>query len=347
MKKALTVLLVAGAIAPATGAFEGAALAATNGGIGIRLAEAPVTRRDDPRARLYVVDHVAPGATIRRKVEVSNNTTSPQTIALYPAAAAIAKGEFTPEGGHAVNELSTWTKLDTAQLQLGAGQKRIIQATVAVPAKASSGERYGVIWAEVAAGVKTGVNQVNRVGIRMYLSVGPGGEPASDFTVDTLQANRLPDGQPVVYALVHNTGGRALDMSGSLRLTKGPGGLSAGPFTARLGTTLGIKDTEPVTVLLDKALPAGPWNARIDLASGLTKRAATAVITFPDAAGPGNDASAAPVVLQQNSSSSGFPVVPVIATVAGLGLVGFLALVVFKRPRRKGKRGGSHGKHGR
>ena len=100
--------------------------------------------------------------------------------------------------------------------------------------------------------------QVSRVGIRLYLSVGPGGSPAADFTIDSLTAVRSPDGQPMVLATVHNTGGRALDMSGTLELSDGPGGLSAGPFPATLGTTLGIGDTEPVTIALDEADPHRP-----------------------------------------------------------------------------------------
>ena len=122
---------------------------------------------------------------------------------------------------------------------------------------------------------------MNRVGIRIYLSVGPGGEPASDFVIDSLIAQRIADGTPVVLARVKNTGGRALDMSGSLRLTDGPGALSAGPFPASLGTTLGIGQTAPVTVRLDKQVPDGPWDAKITLRSGLLERSASATIRFP------------------------------------------------------------------
>jgi hypothetical protein len=82
---------------------------------------------------------------------------------------------------------------------------------------------------------------------------------------------------------VRNTGGRALDVSGTLRLRAGPGGLSAGPFPATLGTTLAIGDTEPVTILLDRRLPAGPWQARVTLHSGLIERNTQATITFPAA----------------------------------------------------------------
>src|SRR5664279_6335407 len=60
------------------------------GSIGLRLVEAPAATADDPRAQQYIVDHLAPGAVIHRKIEVSNNTAAPLDVALYPAAASIA-----------------------------------------------------------------------------------------------------------------------------------------------------------------------------------------------------------------------------------------------------------------
>jgi hypothetical protein len=87
----------------------------------------------------------------------------------------------------------------------------------------------------------------------------------------------------VVVATVHNTGGRALDLSGTLRLSGGPGGLSAGPYPATLGVTLAIGDTEPVTIVLDDRVPAGPWQAQVTLRSGLLERSVQATITFPQA----------------------------------------------------------------
>jgi hypothetical protein len=84
---------------------------------------------------------------------------------------------------------------------------------------------------------------------------------------------------------VRNTGARALDLSGELRLSDGPGGTSAGPFAVRLGTTLGPGDTSPVTIALDPKLPAGPWQAKLVLRSGTLEREATARISFPLQAG--------------------------------------------------------------
>jgi hypothetical protein len=114
-----------------------------------------------------------------------------------------------------------------------------------------------------------------------------------------------------VSVQVHNTGGRALDLSGDLRLDHGPAGLSAGPFPATPGTTLAVGDHESVTVLLDPQLPAGPWDVAVRLVSGLLTESATGRLTFPttslSAAAP---APAVPV------HGGAFPTVPVGAGVA-------------------------------
>ena len=68
---------------------------------------------------------------------------------------------------------------DVADLAVGRATATV---TLAVPGDASPGERYGVVWAETrAADAAGGVTQINRVGIRLYVSVGPGGSPAADF----------------------------------------------------------------------------------------------------------------------------------------------------------------------
>ena len=152
-----------------------------------------------------------------------------------------------------------------------------------MPRDATSGEQYGAVWGQVSSGpiAGGGITQISRVGIRMYISVGFGAPPASNFAIDSLTAERSSSGVPIVLASVKNTGGLALDMSGQLQLSGGPGGLSAGPFPATLGTTLGIGQTEPVTISLDRRIPAGPWNATITLQSGLLEHSAHATITFP------------------------------------------------------------------
>lgn len=319
-------------LGPATAAVAAApspapsALAA--GGIGLRLVDVPVSASDDPRAQLYIVDHLAPGTVIDRRIEVSNTTASAAHVVMYAAAATIEHGSFLGSAGDTPNDLSTWTSILPGASDIPAGGRLIATVTIAVPNDAAPGEQYGVVWAEVRSApmVGGGVIEVNRVGIRLYLSVGPGGAPAADFQIDSLTAERSPEGQPVVRAAVHNTGGRALDMSGTLRLSSGPGGLSAGPFAATLGTTLAIGETELVSIVLDRQVPAGPWEAHIVLRSGLLERSARATITFPAQ-------GAAPSVSISTRPAWPYPAIAGIATFLMLGLA--ILLIVSRRRRRR------------
>ena len=316
-------LLLAGLLIALAGPGP-AARAAEGGGIGLRLLDMAPTAGNDPRARLYITDHLAPGTVIHRRVEVSNTTVAAATVGLYAAAAAIVDGSFLGAGGSTPNELSSWTSVVPASIRLPAGGKLTATVTVAVPRDAPPGEQYAVVWAEARTAPSTpgGVTQVNRVGIRLYLSVGPGGAPAANFRIDALTARRSPTGVPSIVAQVRNTGGRALDMAGTLSLKAGPGGLSAGPFPASLGVTLAIGKTEPVTIALDDQLPAGPWDAKITMRSGLVERSAQAIITFPKSgSGPAvKTSSVRPVWL--------YPGI-------GLGVVLLLgaAAVLYRRPQ--------------
>jgi hypothetical protein len=277
MRGRLIVLtLLAGIIVPA-----GSALAAGPGSIGIRLVDVVPDSRN-PLARSYIVDRVVPGTSIRRRVEIINTTGSTVDVAIYPAAASLRRSRFGFAPGHSRNELSSWTSVSRGVLRLAPGRKTFETVTVAVPKEASSGERYAVAWAEVSAPAPAGggVTLVNRVGVRMYLSIGPGGAPPSNFVIRSLAPKRSATGERLVVARVHNSGLRTLDISGNLSLSNGPGGLSAGPIPVKLGTPLAPGETQPVTVRLDDQLPRGPWQARMRLRSGSIQRAAVATITF-------------------------------------------------------------------
>ena len=294
--------------------------------VGIRIVDVPTGRTDDPRARQYIVDHLAPGTTITRRVEVSNDTAMAQAIQLYAGAATITDGNIVFAEGRTPNDLTGWTTIDPPTLNLEAGGKAIASVKIVVPANASAGERYAVVWAELPAagpsGGGAGVTSVNRVGVRIYLSVGPGGEPASDFTIASLEASRTAEGSPVLTATVRNTGGRALDLSGDVRLTNGPGGLSAGPFTVKLGKTLGLGQTGPVQVALDPAIPRGPWDAKVTLRSGATEREATANVTFPEAPAASGGA------VEVKSDQGGSTLLPVVIGGVVLGLIVLGVLLV-------------------
>ena len=280
--------LIAGTVLPASGALAAAQHRPLpgGGGIGIRLIGVP-GGQTDALGRLYVVARVAPGTSIRRRVEISNTTTAMADITVYPAAAGIVRGAFTfGAADHGQDELSRWTSVSRHVMRLppGTGVSDIL--TINVPGDASPGERYAVLWAQVSAPSAEGsVKIVNRVGVRMYVSIGPGGAPAPNFRIDSLAAKRSAAGRPLVTAKIHNSGSSTLAISGSLNLSHGPGDLHAGPFPARLGAMIAPGASQPVTVSLSKGLPDGPWRARLWLTSGLLRRSAAATITFPGPAG--------------------------------------------------------------
>jgi hypothetical protein len=319
-------LAVAGIILPA-----GAALAASSGSIGIRLVAVPGVAPADSRARSYIVDRVAPGTSIERRVEISNTTASAAAVTVYPAAAGLRGGTFTFASGHSPNELSRWARLKQSVFRLAPGTKAFVPVTINVPTNASAGERYAVIWAEVSARplAAHGVRLVNRVGVRMYVSVGSGGPPPAKFAIGRLIAKRSATGRPLVVAQIRNGGGRTLDITGTLTLSKGPGGLRAGPFPVKLGMNLAPGRSEQASARLDKRIPRGPWRAQLRLRSGLIHRVAVATITFPrhQAGAPAPAAAKAPTRGSRGS-------ILLVAGVLGILLAAGAAVARFLRTPR-------------
>ncbi|WP_291057534.1 hypothetical protein [Herbiconiux sp.] len=270
--------LIGGGAAPASaGTDPGEA------SIGIRLVDVPEATLDDPRARNYIVDNVVPGSTIQRRVEVSNEGGTAQTVTMYATSARIVDGEFTGDAEGSENELSSWTALSSQTLELEGGESSNVTVTIAVPADAAEGEQYAAVWAQVTKPAPDGsmLALASRAGVRLYVSVGPGNGPPADFTLGTLTAERSAEGMPRLVAVVTNTGGRAVDVSGTLTLTEGPGSMSAGPFSTANAVTIPPGGTHEVSIDLDPAIVAGPWTANLALTSGLLSRTATAEVTFP------------------------------------------------------------------
>lgn len=233
-------------------------------------------------AQPYIVERAAPGTRIRRRVEITNTTDSTAAVAVYPAAASVLNGSFGFAPAHHGNKLSGWTSISRKLLRVPTRTSAFETVTIAIPKNAAFGERYAVVWAEMSARSPAGgVTLVNRVGIRMYVSVGLGGAPPANFTIDPLSAERSATGAPLVVARVHNNGKRTLDIGGTLTLSDGPGGLRAGPVPVTLGTSLGPGEWGTATIRLDKRLPVGPWRASLRLRSGFSQRSAVATLTFP------------------------------------------------------------------
>jgi len=256
-------------------------------GIGIRLVAVPTGPSSDPLGRLYIIERLAPGTSVRRQVQVSNSTRAIANVDVYAAGASLGRDGLTFAAGRVQDQLSSWTKVSRDVLRLKPGTDALETVTLSVPKDASSGEKYAVVWAQVSAASSAhrGLLLVNRVGIRMYVSIGPGGTPPPKFTIGRLAAKRSTTGKPFVALSIHNNGTSPIDISGSLTLSNGPGGLRGGPYPVTLGSELAPGRSELATAVLSKQLPDGPWKAAIRLVSGPTVRSASVTLTFPALAG--------------------------------------------------------------
>ena len=268
---------------PTSSAATAASLPVSPGGIGVRLVADSASSSAEPLGLAYIVERLAPGSRVTRQIEISNTTDVMADIDVFPAAASIDEGRFSFAPGRTADPLSTWTTVAHSVLHVARGATAFDALTINVPKRASAGERYAVAWAEVSAPSRTqsGVRLINRVGVRMYISVGKGGMPAAEFTVGSLSAGRSANGDPLVVAKIRNIGRAALDITGELTLSDGPGGLSAGPFPVTLGSLLAPGHSATERVELNSEIPRGPWRADLGLSSAGTERSSVAIITFP------------------------------------------------------------------
>jgi hypothetical protein len=320
---ALIFFVVAAVADAGTGASRAATVSSPSPSvrIGIKLLEIPSSQVGNPRDQKYIVDNPAPGAVIARKFEVVNLGSRPARVTVYPAAATISGGAFRFAGGHTQDEMTTWVSISQSTLTLAPNSGAALVATITVPSNAPPGEQYGVIWAQVSAHGTGNVTLVSRVGIRIYLSIGPGGAEAPDFILGTPVGSRTSAGVPVVRVPVHNTGGTAVDVQGTLQLSDGPGGVSAGPFHSEETDTLAPGQSYPDTFALSTKLPDGPWRATLTMVSGLITRTETVTLSF----------NGAPATAVHNP----FPVVLVAAAIAALIILVIIALLITRSRRSR------------
>lgn len=292
------VILLASGLAVVTAASATSA-PTRSGGIGVRLLANASSSAAEPLTLTYIVERIAPGARVTRDVEISNTTDAPADVTVFPAAASYLNNTFSFASGRTRNSLSSWTTVARSVVQLAPGAITLDAVTINIPRRVAAGERYAVVWAEVSAPSTTegGVRFVNRVGVRMYVSVGKGGLPVAKFTVGSLVAGRSANGDALVTAKVRNVGLAAIDITGKLTLSRGPGDLSAGPFPITLGTMLAPNHSIIERLALGGEIPRGPWRAELSLFSEGTHRSSTATITFPALTVPISKRSAVPPLL--------------------------------------------------
>jgi hypothetical protein len=273
-----------GSLSPVASAATSARPSATPkalGQFGARILDVPLSEVDNPRALAYIVDYLPAGTVVHRRILVVNEEPREARFSVYPDAAYVSGGQFTGYPGATRSELTTWITVQHPTVTLAAGRSVPDMITIRVPRNATRGEHYGVIWVQQSSLARNhhgiGVREVARVGIRVYLAVGRGVPPTS-FDITSITGHLTAAGQPVIVAHVNNTGERAIDLSGTVRLAGGPAGTSAGPFRVQRIVTLAPGQSWNVTFALPHTLPLGSWRATVTLVSGLISATATAVV---------------------------------------------------------------------
>lgn len=286
---AIMLALATGILSPVASAATSARLSAappgSPGSFGVRLVDVPVSEADNQRALRYIIDYLPTGAVIHRRIRIVNQEPRTARFSVYPDAAHIIHGLFVGYSGATRSELTDWISVQHPEVTLPAGATSMDMITIKVPRSATRGEHYGVIWVQQAGRARVaprfgafGVTEVFRVGVRIYLAVGRGGAPPTRFDIASIVGHRSASGQPVIVAHVDNTGGRAVDLNGSVRLTDGPGHTSSAPFPAQRTVTLAPGHSWNVTFAAPKSLPDGSWRATVTLVSGLSEAEATDTI---------------------------------------------------------------------
>jgi hypothetical protein len=280
----IMLVLAAGTLSPAAVAAAHRPAARIPQRFGVRLVDVPVDEAHNPRALRYIIDYLPTGTVIHRRILILNQEPRTAHFTVYPDAAEIRHELFTGDAGGTRSELTQWIRVQHPKVTLRPGASVLDTVTIKVPRGATRGEHYGVIWVQQTAHVRVtqgfGINDVARVGIRVYLAVGRGGAPPTNFTIASVTGHRSAAGRPAILVHVENTGGRAVDLNGTVRLSDGPGNSGAGPFRAQQIITLAPGQSGTMTFAPPKSVPNGPWKARVTLVSGLTTRAATASVQF-------------------------------------------------------------------
>jgi hypothetical protein len=254
---------------------------APTGNIGVRLEPAPDAPSPDIRDRFYIVTHLNPGTTLTRTITAINDTDEPQHLELYAAAATIEDTSFIVGADRTPNDLTEWTTISPSTVDIPPGDTAPVEVTIRVPGTVPRGERYAVAWVSAHSMGEGQIAEINRVGIRMYVDIAPGGDPPSNFMLESPSVLRDKEGRPVVTVDVTNTGERALDVSGTIALTHGPGGLSSAPVRVQQVLTLAPGAHGQVSAVLDASLPGGDWTAEAVMASGAVQRQASFPVTVP------------------------------------------------------------------
>lgn len=281
---------------------------AAQGSLSLALDDPPVDEAD-PRSAYYVVDHVAPGGRIERAIALGNSSDRDVEVALYIGDAEVADGRFAPADGRGTAELAEWTSFEPERVDVARGDETTATLTIDVPDEARPGERYGVAWAELpASGEATRV--VNRVGIRVYLSIGDGERPAIEAAATTITATRLDDGGSRLSIALTNNGGRAAELAGRVELTRA--GRSE-PVVLPLDGAVALAPGEEAALATGPSddVTDGEWDATVALHVNGVEQLARGTVEVPGELGA--EGEPADLTRFERTSASGTGPWPIVA----------------------------------
>jgi hypothetical protein len=143
------------------------------GGLGIRISQIPSASANTPNSGIYIVSRLLPSTSVTQRLAVSNSSSKPMHVTIYPGPATNIDGVFLAQAEGTSNELTSWTTVSPSTIDLPAHSYKEVTVTINVPSAITPSESFGVIWASVSAtSGGSGITSVNRVGIRMYDPIG-------------------------------------------------------------------------------------------------------------------------------------------------------------------------------
>jgi hypothetical protein len=278
------------------------ARAAENGEFSLR----PVRAANTPeRERSYVVRTVAPGTGFDDRLEARNLTDGPLDLVVEPVDAAV-----TPDGSFAPGTTTTaeggWLRVTPDRVRVPARGSVRVALRVDVPADAAPGDHIAAVVVRKAdAPNGSGVQLVNRVGVRVYLTVTPPAAPGPKRAFE-LRALRWT-GDRNFEADVANVGDLLVEPLGTLTIARGD-------FTTTVDVpvlgTVPPRAVTPLPVRTTGKLEPGTYEARLRLRLVQGGGEQEQRVTFTV---PGTPA--------REEEDDGLPLLPLLLAVGALALV--------------------------
>jgi hypothetical protein len=278
----------------------------------------PVRSADAPaRERSYVIRTVEPGTTFDDTLEARNLTDRPLDLVVEPVDAAVTPdGSFAP--GATADAEGGWLRVTPSQVRVPAQGSVRVALRVTVPADATPGDHIAAVVvrkAELPSG--PGMQVVNQVGVRVYLTVRPTATAAPAlrraFELRALRWTGAPDAR-AFEADVANVGGLLVEPLGTLTIARGD--FTTTTDVPVLGTVPpGATLTFPVRA--PGALEPGTYEARLRLRLAQGGDEQEQRVSFTVGGTP---------KAEEKKDDDRLPWLPVLVAVGALALVAGLAL---------------------